>query len=92
MININVIEELYHGNVQPQSCATELTPKLKKQLNNVVQVEEKLSQKLNDDEKALLKKYAEIYNEFCCTSCADAFITGFRTATRILFDAFAKPN
>ena len=89
---MNMIEELYYGNIQPQTDNSELSAKLKKQLRNVVQAEGELSQKLADDEKALLKKYTEVYNEFCCISCADAFITGFRTATRILFDAFSKPN
>ena len=89
---INIIQELYYGNIEPQSCATELSPKLKQQLKNVVKAEEELLAKLNDEEKALLKKYTNIYNEFCCTSCADAFITGFRIATRIFFDAFSKSN
>ena len=92
MIVINIIEQLYYGNIQPQFSTTELSPKLKQQLNNVVKAEEELLAKLNDEEKALLKKYTDIYNEFCCTSCADAFITGFDIATRIFFDAFSKSN
>ena len=92
MILISIIQELFYGNVEPQSSATELSPKLKQQLKNVVKAEEELSAKINDEERALLKKYTDIYNEFCSTSCADAFITGFRIATRIFFDAFSEPN
>ena len=32
----NVIEELYYGNLEPQELTTEITPKLKKKLSQLV--------------------------------------------------------
>ena len=41
MISVsNVIEELYYGNLEPQELTTEITPRLKKNLSELVKKEE----------------------------------------------------
>ena len=49
----NVIEEFYYGNLEPQELTTELTPKLKKKLSEIVIKEEELTSKLSESEKEL---------------------------------------
>ena len=39
----NIIEELFYGNLEPQELTTEITPKLKKKLNELVKKEEEFS-------------------------------------------------
>ncbi len=48
----NIIEELLYGNLEPQELTTEITPKLKKRLNELVKKEEELSSKLSEEEKS----------------------------------------
>ena len=48
----NIIEELFYGNLEPQELTTELTPKLKKKLSELVKKEEELSLKLTEEEKS----------------------------------------
>ena len=89
-ISINIIEQLYYGNIEPQEITTESTRKIRKQLNKLTKAEEDLYQKLNKEEKEQLRKYSELCTEFSCLSCADAFTVGFRLGMQIAHEAFSE--
>lgn len=86
----NIIEELFYGNLEPQELSTEITPRLKKKLNELVKKEEELSSKLSDEEKELFANYVSAYNEFSSISIADGFVSGFRFGARFTYDTFVK--
>ena len=86
----NVIEELYYGNLEPQELTTEITPKLKKKLSQLVKKEEELSAILPQKEKELLSKYVSAYNEFSSISNSDRFISGFRLGAKFTYDTFVN--
>ena len=86
----NIIEELFYGNLEPQRLTTELTPKLKKKLSDLVKKEEELAAKLSDEEKELFSKYVSAYNEFSSISISDGFVSGFRFGARLIYDTFVK--
>ena len=46
----SIIEELFYGNLEPQELTTEITPKLKKKLSELVKKEEELTSKLSEEE------------------------------------------
>lgn len=89
-ISINIIEQLYYGNISAQEMTTRNTSKLRKQLSKLTKAEEELSQKLNTEEKEQLRKYSELCTEFSCLSCSDAFTVGFRLGMQIAHEAFAE--
>ena len=84
----NFIEEFYYGNIEPQALSTELTPKLRKKLNELVKKEEELSAKLPEGERELFSKYTCAYNEFSSISVCDSFISGFRLGAKFTHDTF----
>ncbi len=86
----NIIEELFYGNLEPQELTTEITPRLKKKLSEVVKKEEELTSKLSEEEKDLFLNYASAYNEFSSISNSDSFISGFRFGARFTYDTFVK--
>ena len=86
----NIIEELFYGNLEPQELSTEITPKLKRKLNELVKKEEELTSKLSEEEKELLSNYVSAYNEFSSISISDSFISGFRFGARFAYDTFVK--
>ena len=86
----NIIEELFYGNLEPQELATELTPRLKKKLSELVKKEEKLTSKLSEEEKELFANYVNAHNEFSSISNSDSFISGFRFGARFAYDTFVK--
>ena len=86
----NIIEELFYGNLEPQELTTELTPRLKKKLRELVKKEEELTSKLSEEEKALFLNYTSAYNEFSSISISDGFVSGFRFGARFTYDTFVK--
>ena len=84
----NIIEELFYGNLEPQELTTEITPRLKKKLNELVKKEEELAAKLPDEEKEKFANYVSAYNEFSSISISDGFISGFRLGARFTYDTF----
>ena len=86
----NIIEELFYGNLEPQELTTELTPRLKKKLRELVKKEEELTSKLSEEEKALFLNYTSAYNEFSSISISDGFVSGFRFGARFAYETFVK--
>ena len=86
----NIIEELFYGNLEPQELTTEITPRLKKKLNELVKKEEELSSKLSEEEKEMFANYVSTYNEFSSISIADGFVSGFRFGARFTYDTFIE--
>ena len=86
----NIIEELFYGNLEPQELTTEITPRLKKKLNELVKKEEELAAKLSDEEKEKFANYVSTYNEFSSISISDGFVSGFRFGARFAYDTFVK--
>ena len=84
----NIIEELFYGNLEPQELTTEITPRLKKKLNELVKKEEELAAKLSDEEKEKFANFVSTYNEFSSISISDGFISGFRFGARFTYDTF----
>lgn len=86
----NIIEELFYGNLEPQELTTEITPRLKKKLSELVKKEEELTSKLSEEEKELFLNYVSAYNEFSSISICDGFVSGFRFGARFAYDTFVK--
>ena len=86
----NIIEESFYGNLEPQELTTELTPRLKKKLSELVNKEEELTSKLSEEEKELFTDYVSAYNEFSSISICDGFVSGFRFDVRFTYDTFVK--
>lgn len=86
----NIIEELFYGNLEPQELTTEITPRLKKKLNELVKKEEELTALLPENERGLFTNYVSAYNEFSSMSICDGFVSGFRFGARFTYDTFVK--
>ena len=72
---LNIIEELFYGNLEPQALSTEITPKLKKKLSSLAKKEEELAAMLPEKEKELFANYVNAHNEFSSLSNSDSFIS-----------------
>ncbi|MBQ2848184.1 MAG: hypothetical protein IJE74_08000 [Clostridia bacterium] len=82
------IEDLYYGNLEPQSYNPEFGAELKRKLNDLTELEKQISDKLIGDEKALFLKYTDKYIEFTAKSLTDAFVSGFRLGAKFTHDTF----
>lgn len=85
---MNIIEEFYYGNIEPQELNSELKHKLKKKLSNLAGKEEQLSAHLDGEDKELFLDYVRAYAEFLSISSSDSFISGFRLGAKFTYDTF----
>lgn len=87
---LNIIEDFYYSNIEPQEVNTELTRKLKKKLSNLAEKEEQFTARLSGEDKELFQNYVSAYIEFSTTSNADSFISGFRLVARFTYETFVE--
>lgn len=86
----NFIEELFYGNIDPQARGYKKDSHARKVSDTINDTEEMLSNKLNDEEKALFHHFANAYGELLSESSLDSFIIGFRLGARFVYDTFAS--
>lgn len=83
---LNVIEELYHGNLEPMEMSSGHAPRLKKQLSKLTAIEERLYERLSDEDRTIFNSYRDACGEFTSMSCADSFLNGFRLGGKLAVD------
>lgn len=82
----NIIEELYYGNIDPQDRGYHPQSPVKKVSDSLNDLEEKLTEQLAGENKALFLRFCNVYAEFMGESELDTFITGFRLGARFMMD------
>ena len=87
----NFIQELFHGNIAPQSQTISSDIHFKAVWDKLVATEEILSHRLDGEDKKLFKEYVNSYGHAFSINEAASFIRGFRIGARIIFDTFDDP-
>ena len=88
----NIIEELYYGNIDPQDRGYSPKGPAKKASDSLNDLEEKLTEQLAGENKALFLRFCNAYAEFMGESELDTFITGFRLGARFMMDTFLSDD
>ena len=85
-----VIEDLWYSYIT--NCLTEQTKEEKKILRTLIEYENDLHSKLNDEQKNSLKNYEDYLDKLSDISSRGAFIKGIRFATIFLIEALYIEN
>ena len=88
----NFLEELYFGNLDPQARGYRKNSNILKVSENINELEEKLTQRLNDEEKKLFLDFCNANSELMGDTGLDSFIVGFRLGAKMIFDTFCSDN
>ena len=88
----NFIEKLYYGNIDPQTRGYRPKSPAKKISDSLTDLEEKLSEQLDGEEKELFLRFCNAYAEFMGECELDTFITGFRLGARLMMDTFLSDD
>ena len=83
---MNIIEELWYGNISPCERGFKKGSKYSELLGYIVRHEEDLQKRLNDEEKEILEKFTECTNEMYCIAEREAFARGFVLGARIIIE------
>ena len=87
---MNIIEDFYYGNTEPQNYSPEYEKRLRSMQNKLSETEEKLRNTLTADEDKVFSGYVNLFYEFLCVGLADSFLTGFRMGSRFTLDTFVS--
>ena len=88
----NFLEELYFGNLDPQARGYRKGNHIWKVSENINELEEKLTQHLNDEEQKLVLEFCNAYGELMGDIGLDSFIVGFRLGAKMIFDTFCSDD
>ena len=88
----DTLENLYFGNITPNE--QDITPGsvLADAMDQAEQCEEKLTARLEGEEKTLLLRLLNAENEICSTMALENYIRGFRLRMRIAIEALDEDD
>ena len=85
---MDIINELWYGNVSPFEQCTRGDKQLKELLKLVARNREELDGTLTDKQKETLEKFEDCMNEMHSITERDAFSYGFRLGVQLMAEAF----
>ena len=88
---MDIINELWYGNVSPFEQCTRGDKRLKELLKLVARNREELDGTLTEKQKETLEKFEDCMNEMHSITERDAFSYGFRLGVRLMSEAFLQP-
>ena len=88
---MDIIKELWYGNVAPFEQCTRGDKRLKELLKLVARNKEELDASLTEKQKETLEKFEETMNELHGITERDAFSYGFRLGVQLMAEAFLQP-
>lgn len=83
---MNILEELYYGNIVPNEKCAKLDDEVKELLKLLNRNEEKLLVIFSEEQKINFEKYKDCNREISEISEREIFLNGFRLGARIIID------
>ena len=88
---MDIINELWYGNISPFEQCTRGDKHLKELLKLVARNREELDGTLTEKQKETLEKFEDCMNEMHSITERDAFSYGFRLGVQLMAEAFLLP-
>lgn len=85
---MNIIEELYRGNINPQIKVFNKDSQYADFINILSDNEEKLNDCLGGEEKRLLSTLIDAQGEILSIECRENFIQGWKLGAKFMLDTF----
>ena len=82
----SILEELFYGNVCPGFDAREPNKEVKELMGYVASHHENLLKTLNDEQKEILEKFNDCYNELTDINEREIFLYAFKLGMRIAIE------
>ena len=88
---MDIIKELWYGNVAPFEQCTRGDKQMKELLSLMARNRDELGEGLTEKQKETLEKFEEVLNEMHGIAERDAFSYGLRLGIRLTVEAFLQP-
>ena len=84
---MNILEELYYGNIVPNEKCAKLNSEVAELLKLLNRNEGKLTVTFSEEQKITFEKYNDCNREISEICEKDAFLNGFRLGARIIIES-----
>jgi hypothetical protein len=86
VIRMNVIKELWHGNIVPQEDSRTNTKEMKELLGYIARHHENLDETFNAEQKELYEKLHDCWDEYISLAEAAIFEYAFKLGAQMILD------
>ena len=80
----SIINELWHGNVCPQTDSRNNSPEMKQLMGYIADHHDNLLSTLNEQQKEILEKFDDCYNELTDINEREIFSYAFKLGARLV--------
>jgi hypothetical protein len=84
---MNILEELWYGNIAPNEIEISKGSELDKQLKEVISNEDKLYNTLTDEQKQLFENLKTSQLKYTVLTKCKVFVKGFKLGTRMILES-----
>jgi len=88
----NIFEALYYGEIAPYEKCFNHSPEFVKCVATISDSEEKLCERLNEEERALLDRLTNAEGDLSELSILEYFAEGFRLGAAFMLETFMMPE
>ena len=87
---ISILEELFYGNICPNTDCRSTDKEAKQLMGYIADHHDNLLSTLNDQQKELLEKFDDCYNELTDINEREIFTYAFKLGARIMLAVFSE--
>ena len=87
---ISILEELFYGNICPNTDCRSQDKETKQLMGYIADHHDKLLSTLNDQQKEILEKFDDCYNELTDINERDIFVYAFKLGARIALEMLSN--
>ena len=81
------IEELWHGNISPQTDSRNNSPEMKQLMEYMARHHDDLLKSLNDEQKETFEKFEDCWNEYMSLAEKAIFTYAFKLGARLTYES-----
>ena len=85
-----ILEELFYGNIYPNTDCRSQDKEPKQLMGYIADHHDKLLSTLNDQQKEILEKFDDCYNELTDINERDIFVYAFKLGARIALEMLSN--
>ena len=86
------IEELWHGNISPQTDSRNNSPEMKQLMEYMARHHDDLLKSLNDEQKETFEKFEDCWREYMSLAEKAIFTYAFKLGARLTYESLCDNN
>ena len=86
VIRMNVIKELWHGNIVPQDDSRNNSPEMKELMEYMARHHDDLLKSMTDEQKEIFEKFDDCWSEYMSLAEAAIFEYAFRLGAQMMLE------